>query len=223
MKHHKWLSFGTLFFLAGIAINSRAAETTATSKDKLIYTCTFTPKGWDANDWMFVRRRDMHNFDEWVQKDDHIQNPSGGPDDHTSMLYKGKLRGDLTISATLAFAERQAPSIILASRISDGAQGKEYDAHIEIVAWYQGINVWTHHTVDGKPVWQQAAFARFKLDKDNRYQLQVIKKGKELTISIDGHTFGYVENALTDEFYAGITGSEGSTRFYDFAISSNDK
>ena len=39
------------------------------------------------------------------------------------------------------------------------------------------------------------------------------KVDKTLTVSVAGHTFGYLDDALPDSFYVGITGCEGLNRF----------
>jgi hypothetical protein len=39
-----------------------------------------------------------------------------------------------------------------------------------------------------------------------------------MTVSVAGQTFGYHDELLPDEFYAGITGDEGLNRFYDFTV-----
>jgi hypothetical protein len=184
-----------------------------------LYSCTFTPAGWNAKDWMFVRRRDMKTRDEWIQGAEFITNPDTTPDGHTSMVYGQKLQGNLTVTATMAFADRMAPSIVLASKLGDDATGKrEYEQHIEIVLWEQGINVWSHHTEAGKSIWKQTAFSRVPIEKDKKYPLQVTKKGKELSITVAGQTIGYLEESLADEFYVGISGEEGECRFYDFEM-----
>ena len=79
-------------------------------------------------------------------------------------------------------------------------------------------NVWHHFIKDGKLIYRKAAFARFPLEKDAKYLLEVKKTGKTLNVSVAGHTFGYIEDALPDSFYVGITGCEGLNRFYDFTV-----
>jgi hypothetical protein len=196
-----------------------ASQAGVAPKGNPIYSCIFTAQGWDTKDWMFVHRRDMKNRDEWTQKEDCLESKEADPDSHTSMVYAKQMSGDLTVSCTMAFADRMAPSLVLVSKLgADAQQRQEYDSHIEIVLWDEGINVWSHHTHEGKDVWQRTAYYQFPLTKNTKYKLQVTKKGKELSITVAGRTFGYLEDALSEQFYIGITGSEGITRFYDFAI-----
>ncbi len=183
------------------------------------YSCTFSEHGWNAADWMFARRSDMESRDEWTQKETYIENKSDSSHSFTSMVYRHPWKGNFTASADMAFADRMAPSIVLAWEFGKDAQGRqEYLTHMELVLFDQGINVWLHRTVDGKPVWIKTAYARFALQKDTKYQLQVSRKGKELFITVGDHNFGYLEDALPEELYVGVTAAEGINRLYEFSI-----
>jgi hypothetical protein len=76
----------------------------------------------------------------------------------------------------------------------------------------------SHFVQDGKLTYRLIGFAKFPLEKDTKYTLEVQKAGKTLTVSVAGHTFGCYDEALPDSFYAGITGCEGLNRFYDFTL-----
>lgn len=184
------------------------------------YSCAFTPHGWNAGDWMFVDRSDMDSIEGWNQQDDFIENKSAASDTFTSMVYRKPWHGDFTISAGMAFTDRMAPSVELAWDMDTDTQGRhQYHNNVEVVLWDHGINVWRLHIESGKHIWTKAAYCQFTLQKNTRYQLQVTRKGKQLTISVDGHVFGYQEDSLPDEFYAGVTACEGINRLYDFSIS----
>jgi len=156
----------------------------------------------------------MAGRSEWLQKADCIENDGN----HTSMVYQKKFSGDVTVSATMAFADRMAPAIVIVSKLGDADGARVFDEHIEITMWDEGVNIWRLHTVNGKSLWELTAFSKFKLTKNTPYKLAVTKKGKELTIKVAGHAFGYVENSLQDDYYVGLTGCEGVNRFYDAAI-----
>lgn len=181
---------------------------------------SFNKNAWNPSDWIFVKRRDMAGRSEWLQKNDCIENDGN----HTSMVYKKKFKGDMTVSSTTAFADRMAPAIVIVSKIGDSADGaKAFDEHVEIVIYDDGVNIWRLHTVGGKSLWEKTAFWKFKLVKNTLYKLEVTKKGKELSIKVDGQTMGYVDSSLQDEYYVGITGCEGVNRFYDFAVKNVNK
>ena len=176
--------------------------------------CSFQRDKWTSSEWMFVKRRDMAGRSEWLQKADCIENDGN----HTSMVYKKKFSGDVTVSATTAFMDRMAPAIVLVSKLGDADGARVFDEHIEITMWDEGVNIWRLHTVDGKSLWEKTAFWKFKLTKNNMYKLEVTKKGKELSVKVDSHIMGYIDSSLQEEYYVGITGCEGVNRFYDFAV-----
>jgi hypothetical protein len=197
----------------------------------VIYSCVFTAGGWNRADWIPVKSPRSDHFGGWVQRDAYITNevPTGATAEelqgkraaecYSSMVYKEKITGNVTISSTMAFAHKMAPLIVLAPDLPENAAGqKEYAEHFEIVVFNEGVNVWHHFVKDGKPTYRKAAFASFPLEKDTSYTLEVKKTGKTLTVSVAGHTFGYIEEALPDNFHVGITGCEGVNRFCDFAV-----
>jgi hypothetical protein len=183
------------------------------------YSYTFSEHDWNADDWMFVRRSDYNTTDKWVQKADHIENADAASNSFTSMVLKKKWHGDFHISAGMAFTDRMAPEVMLASNLGTDAEGRpEYEKRMEVVLFDQGINVWLLDKVNGKTTWIKTAYARFPLQKDTEYQLQVTRKGKELTITVGDHIFGYYEASLPDDLYVGVTACEGINRLYNFSI-----
>lgn len=177
--------------------------------------CSFGKGGWNPSEWMFVKRRDMSGRSEWRQDSDFIANDGT----HTSMVFTKKHKGDIKVSVSMAFVDRMAPSIVIVSKLGTAADGANvFDEHVEIVLWDEGVNIWHLHTVDGKSLWELSAFAKFKLTKNNPYTLEAVKRGKELSVRVDGHVFGYRDSTLPEEYYVGITGSEGVNRFYSFAV-----
>ncbi|MFA7329343.1 MAG: hypothetical protein WC081_07580, partial [Candidatus Ratteibacteria bacterium] len=88
----------------------------------------------------------------------------------------------------------------------------------EIYIYDGGVNIWRHVFKNGKWSYIMTASANFTLKPKTRYKLEAEKKGKYFSVVIDGHRFGYLETSLPEEFYAGVVGCEGITRFYDFRI-----
>jgi hypothetical protein len=202
---------GALALFAGVLI--ARGEAPATNP---VYSCTFTTNGWSRDAWMLVDRPDMKAGGNWTQGADYIENDNP---EHTSMVYPKWLHGDATVACTMSFADRMAPSVVIAARISEPA-GKTavYQEHFEIVLWDQGINVWHHVLQNGKSRWVRTAFCTVPLKKNEKHRLEVRKAGKELTLTVGTTTFGYVDPSLPDDFRIGITGEEGVNRFYDFAV-----
>jgi hypothetical protein len=198
------------------------------------YACKFTPGGWQPKDWIMVKSARWDSFqDHWIQKEDYIQNPSPdrpveiwytlakGDESYTSMVYYRKFHGDVVVKSTMQFDPTMAPLIVFADELGRSKSGQpEYRNHIEIIIYNLGVNVWAH-TYDPQkksPTWQLLAYNRISLKPKTRYLLEVQKKGKMLTITVDGRTFGVLAPQLGEDCYIGITGCEGYNRFYDFSV-----
>jgi hypothetical protein len=198
------------------------------------FSCTFAREAWQPKDWIMVKSARWDFFQEnWIQKDDCIQNPvpdrpiktwydrTKGDESYTSMVYGRKFQGDVVVKTTLEFDPKFAPLIVLANDLGKSPKGQpEYRDHTEIVFFINGINVWTHMYDEQKkkPTWQLLAFNRITLKPNTRYPVEVSKKGKILTIKVDGHCFGVFDSRLPDACYIGITGCEGYSQFYDFSV-----
>lgn len=215
---------------------------TACIADTNIFSCSFAQGAWNEKDWLMVRRPDWDHSGSWVQKNGFIENQVPQythPEElrgklesqtHVSMVYKEKVKPGITVSATVQFAERMAPLIVLAGKIGEDTKGrKQYVEQYEIVLFDQGINIWFMKMETGVPFWRKVAYCRFPLIKDTKYMLEVsineiIRpdnniREKLLIVKVDGkQEFAYLDSSLPGEFYVGITGCEGVNRFYDFAV-----
>lgn len=228
MAHPRFLRLAALLLLCPGGQMPIHAATVPTNP---IYSCAFTAGGWKRADWTPVKKSMSKYFGDWVQREDCIANqvPEQATDQelqgkradetYSSMVYAQRVQGNFTVTATMSFAYKMAPLIVLAPELSQNAQGqKEYAEHFEIVIFNEGVNVWHHFVKDGKLTYRKTAESHFPLEKDTKYTLEVKKADKVLTVSVAGHTFGYADDALPDSCYAGITGCEGLNHFYDFAV-----
>ncbi len=200
-----------------------------------LYRAAFAEGGWDASAWMLVKSPRWPHKGTWIQEATHIRNATPpdataeqmlGPragETYTSMVLKRRFRDSIVIRATLAFDQRMAPLIILAPALGEDEDGyPEYREHFEVVFWDEGVNVWHHRYDEGKPRWQLAAFSRFPLKPGERHAVEVTYQNqpdhKVLSVQVNGRTFGYRDATLPDVFHVGLTGCEGTNRFYDLAI-----
>jgi len=121
------------------------------------YNCVFTPEGWRQEDWLPVKTPRWNELGAWEQCADHLENrvPAELSEEqlascheaYVSMLWKTPVEGDAAVAATMAFASRYAPSIVLAGELGASAACDgmaEYREHWEIVLYADGINVWHH-------------------------------------------------------------------------------
>ena len=48
----------------------------------------------------------------------------------------------------------------------------EYREHFEIVIFDKGVNVWHHYYENGKPFWKKAAYSKFVLKPNVKYEVK---------------------------------------------------
>ena len=198
------------------------------------YSTTFERGKWNPQTCLPVKSPRFNYMGDMVQMDDHITNRTPdlpddvilkkhGEDVYSCIMLRKKFTGNSLISSTMSFDHRMAPLIVIAGEIGKSAKGEaEHREHYEVVLFDEGINIWHHTYRDGKPGWYKAAFLKAKFLPKKRYDLQVklsyTKRGKIMTVTCDGKTFGYTDNNLPDSYYAGLIGCEGRNRFYDFKV-----
>lgn len=199
------------------------------------WQCEFSADNWNPEEWFNVKSPRWAHFGSWEQLDGRITNQvpddataeemlgPRAPETYSSMLWKQLLKGPVTISSRMAFADRMAPLLVISPSPEKNQDGiPEYREHWEIVLFDEGLNVWHHQYQDGKPSWHLAAYARGKFRPDTVYdlQLQIIPRGdrQEMRVRCQDIEFGFSTTALPEEFLAGITGCEGINYFYDFRV-----
>ncbi len=211
--------------------NATTPTKTPVTPVKTRISTSFGRGQWNSDEWIMAKRPDVDNEAPWVQHEDYISNEkevvesklveghTPKPSAHNSMVNKQKISGDFTATATMMFEDKQAPSIMLAQVLEQDTQGRtQYQEHVEVVMYHQGINVWRHHFKNGKSNWAKLMYVRFPLEKAKPYTLAVTRKGTEINISIDGHICGYRDERLANELYLGVTADEGVNRIYNFEV-----
>jgi len=215
-----------IFIIFQITVNNSIGQKFYTS---------FSTGKWNPSEWILVKSPRWDHFGGWIQRDYFIENeipPGSKPEEligkyahktYTSMVLNRKFNLNITISSTMEFADRMAPIIVIAPDLGKDKKGRnEYREHFEIAIFDQGVNVWHHYFKDGKPSWKKAAYFRFKLKPNTKYTLKTKltqqKTSKMLSVFVDGHEMGYIDDLLPNNFYVGITGCEGINRFYDFHV-----
>lgn len=195
----------------------------------------FRRGGWSRSDWTVVKSSRWDYVKEFVQEDDHVTNPCPDVSDedlyanhvtdvYASMVYGRKFRGAAEISSTMSFDHLMAPLIVIAPTLGKDAKGlPEFREHHEVVLYNEGINVWRYTFEDGKARWRLAAFLRAPFSPRRKYELKVRLQRRSGAMQMDIRCgdchFGYQDDALPEDFYAGITACEGRNRFYDFKVS----
>lgn len=177
---------------------------------------------WDPSDWWMVKGPRWDHTNEWIQESDHIR--TDGPETvagqtYTSMVWRHSIEGDVEIRSTMSFDERMAPLLVLGPEPAAIEGGiREYREHLELVLFDEGINLWHHTWANGEPAWTLPANWRFPVEARRKYALGLARRGDRLLVSLDDAPVGEHTLALPGPQYAGITGCEGTNRFYDFSL-----
>ncbi|MBE6381204.1 MAG: hypothetical protein E7047_09785 [Lentisphaerae bacterium] len=206
----------------------------AVSADDIL-ECKFVPGGWNKADFIEVKSSRWPNINHFKQESTHIVNicpvdatpqemlSKRAPETYAAMIYKNPITGNSEIKAEMSFDYRMAPSIVIAEKPGTNADGyPEFRTHYEIVLFDQGINVWRHWFKDGKQVWRKVGYLNAKFLPNVKYELEVeIKftgRGPVMEVSVGDKKFGFIDDLLPREYYAGIVACEGVNRFYEFEI-----
>ena len=199
----------------------------------------FSRGRWDPAQWIIVKSPRLDYCRGFTQRDGWIENicPDVSAEEvfkkhnnlvYSGMVYKDRFKTGACISSKMGFDYRMAPLIVIAPELGRSADGRpEFREHWEIVLYDRGLNVWHHYMTDGgKPAWYKAASLLLRPEDiyrpNLRHELKVkiSKNGKglrQMTVTCGDYVLQYVDNALPDEFYAGILGCEGRNMFYDFS------
>lgn len=197
----------------------------------LSYSCLFAAGAWNPEDWLPVSSPRWSHEGTWLAEPDHIRNqvpadatpaemqgPRAG-ETYASMLYREPVECALRVRAEMAFDQCMAPLIVLATEpVLEACGRRVYREHVEVVLFNEGINIWHHRwSAQRGPYWHRAAWARFAVDAHTRYVVEVEREGPALAVHCGMHSVG-VRLDLPERLYAGITGCEGTNRFYAFDL-----
>ncbi len=202
---------------------------------KNIFNCDFEPGKWNKADFIEVKSSRWENVNTFKQEKCHIVNvcpkdatkidmlSKRAPETYAAMIWKNPIKGNVIIKSSMSFDYRMAPSIVIAEKPGVSKKGfPEFRTHYEVVLFDQGINVWRHWFVNGKQIWKKAAFLKADFKPNTKYELKVqiqfTGRGPVWTVSCGGHEFGFIDDLMPKEFYAGIVACEGVNRFYDFTV-----
>ena len=195
----------------------------------------------DPAQWIIVKSPRFDYCQGFTQRDGWIENvcPDVSAEEvfkkfnsavYSGMVYREKFKTGTCVSSKMGFDYRMAPLMVIAPELGKSGKGEmEFREHWEIVLYDRGLNVWHHYmTPEGKPAWYKAASLLlspedvYKPNLRNDLKVKIDKNGKglrQMTVTCGDYVLQYVDDALPDEFYAGVLGCEGRNMFYDFAAS----
>lgn len=185
-------------------------------------TYTFTPGGWQQEDFLYASSATHSYRSAFVQQADCISNEVAQPHpggEYISMVTK-ELYGPGTVcEAVCAYEGDAAPLIVFGGTphaLENGAL--EYGDHLEAVLYKNGCNVWDIPLVDGKTSVSAVIKAQFPVPAGQPVTLRVEFLPKRLRITAHGRTIETPCPSLPPQFHVGITACEGVCRFYELRI-----
>lgn len=215
------------------AMNVEAPHESATHVLNVDYHCKFERQQWNTSDWIMIKRPAFARLGDWIQNDDHIANqtPAQATNDemqgtkasetYTGMVLKQIITGSATISATMSFDYKMAPSIVIAGPLGESKDGKpEFRRLTEVVLFDQGVNIWVHEYINGSSKWTKLAWSTFAIEPRKKHELHIAISGQKLEITVEGHAIGVTDSGLPNAYSVGIAGNEGINRFYAFSVKS---
>lgn len=191
---------------------------------------------WDRALWNEVKLARKQHIGAMDQESDHIVNRTPpelsaeevfrkyGSSAYGALLTRRKFSGfPITICAEVSFDHRMAPEIILVGEPVLSADGTaEVREYFGVVLFDRGINVWYYGCEGGKPLNYLVCFTRREFLPKRRYELKLTVDRSPnfpvLTVECGGAVCGFRHRALPAAFHAGVLGSEGRARFYNFKV-----
>lgn len=179
-----------------------------------------------SDDFMYVYSPNCKSYKEFTIKDDCIKNSYNEELkdwDYISIVTKEKYTAETTIITKCLFKSFGAPLIVFTDDVFEGESERlTYGHHYEVVAYENGINVWSivpWRENTARPIKATLiATAEFPVKADIIFELSVtIKKGK-LIINLCDHILEATDNKIPESFYVGITACEGENEFAEFVI-----
>ena len=179
-----------------------------------------------SEDFMYVYSPICKVFKEFIAEDECIKN-SYNDDikdwDYISIVTKDKYSSGTTVSTVCSFDKYGAPLIVFTDDIVNDENGiRRYGHHYEVVAYENGINIWSivpWHERGERPIKPtKIAFLEFPVKEDDFFELKVKVDSDKITVNMCGQTLEVNDAQIPEEFHIGITACEGVNKFREFTI-----
>jgi len=183
----------------------------------------FKKDSWDGSSLTHAFSHRFKPTPEFIQEETCIANPKA-PSDSTgysyiSLVTKEKVKPGTKITVHCDFEEAAAPLIVLAKDLEDADGVKRYADCQEIVLWKNGLNVWDiWREADGSIKWVKLLGITTPLEAGKIHALSVEIKADRYEITLNDMKISLQVRNIFPEFHLGLTGCEGSCRFYDMTI-----
>ena len=179
-----------------------------------------------SDDFMYVYSPACKYYKEFIVEDDCIHNTYNDELqdwDYVSMVSKKRYSVGTKITTKCSFAKFGAPLIVFSDDISKDENGRNiYGHHYEIVAYEDGINIWSIVRCPErkeKPIFPtKVGSLSFHVDENTLIELEVtVEKGK-IIAKLCGQVLEVTYSEIPEKFHVGITACEGDNRFTELKI-----
>ena len=179
-----------------------------------------------SDDFMYVYSPICKEYKKFITEDDCIRNSynEGLQDwDYISIVTKEKYSAGTTVTTKCSFDKFGAPLIVFTDDIFEDEKGiPTYGHHYEIVAYEEGINIWSivpwPDRVERPIKPTKIAFLQFPVEADTLLDLEVIIEKGKITAKMCGQVVEVEDSEIPESFHVGITACEGVNKFTELTI-----
>ena len=183
----------------------------------------FKNSNWENQGLVYAYSHRFLQTPKFVQKDGYIESSINEtmPDgyDWIGLITKEKYSKTLKISTQCYFNTYGAPLIVMANEAVPDENGiLRISDYIEIVIYENGVNVWKHTMLNGKPSWNLVMGVEFEVLAEKPVSLSSYMKDDLLVIEAEGKKMQVNLPDIPQNVHMGIIACEAINRFYNFKI-----
>lgn len=187
---------------------------------------SFAKGEWQENEFFYAYSPACMDRVKFRQEKDAIVNGKGNSFcgyEMIPLLEKTKHRIGVVVETECSFENFGAPLLVITDDVSQNEKGESvYGRYFEIVAYEQGINVWSvipAEKGENCPISATLlATKKFSIEANTRINIKVEVCENAVKAWVNGEYLETAIEALPSTFYVGVTACEGINRFYSFAV-----
>lgn len=178
-----------------------------------------------SDDFMYVYSPNCKAYKEFTIRDGCICNGYNGEIndwDYISIVTKEKYSQGTIIKTKCSFEKYGAPLIVFSDDISKVDGVLKYGHHYEVVAYENGINIWSIDPMPENPErpikTKKIGFIEFSINAGDIIELEVKIGENKIMASIGEYKIEAEDERVPSNFHVGITACEGKNFFTELTI-----
>ena len=182
----------------------------------------FTKGAWE-NKFNYSRSYRFPQDVSFTQEEDCIVNQISDEFDdgfeYINIFTKDKYSKGRKFTLTTSFESYGAPMLCLAESLDEDENGIFYHGfYYEIIIYNEGINVWKHYQINGKPNWHLLATLYTELEAGVKHSFSVELLEDGMNIFLNGQKFYLHIDGFESDFLLGVGACEQINRIYELTI-----